>query len=209
MQKGLIITLVIIVILGLFAASSYNGLLAKSQAVDASWGAVQTDYQRRSDLVPNLVSTVKGAAGFEQQTLVAVVDARAKATSVNFNASDATPENIAKFQAAQGQLSGALSRLLVVSENYPQLRATEAFANLQSQLEGTENRIATSRKDFNNTVQPYNIAVKGFPGIIFAKIFGFQERGYFAADAAAQTVPKVDFGTGVQGGTQQKPVLVQ
>lgn len=191
-KKAWIIIGVIVVVL-IAIISSYNGLISKSQVVDNAWGNVQTNYQRRADLVPNLVSTVKGASNFEQQTLTAVVEARASATGIKLDAKDLTPENLAKYQAAQNQLSGSLSRLLVVAENYPQLQATAAYRDLQAQLEGTENRIAVSRKDFNDAVLSYNTAANTFPAVIIARLFGFSTKGYFAATSAAQTVPTVDF----------------
>lgn len=193
-KKAWIIIGVIVVVL-IAIASSYNGLISKSQAMDNAWGNVQTNYQRRADLVPNLVSTVKGASNFEQQTLTAVVEARASATGIKLDAKDLTPENLAKYQAAQNQLSGSLSRLLVVAENYPQLQATAAYRDLQAQLEGTENRIAVSRKDFNDAVLSYNTKANTFPTVIFARLFGFTTKGYFEATPAAQTVPTVDFGS--------------
>lgn len=184
---GIIVAVIVLTVLG-----SYNGLVKKSQAVDTAAAQVQTDYQRRSDLIPNLVSTVKGAASFEQTTLTQVVEARANATKVSLNVND--PASIAAFQNIQSQVSSSLSRLLAVAENYPQLTATESFKGLQTQLEGTENRIAVSRKDFNTTVQTYNTAVKVFPGSLIASLFGFEAKAYFQADEAAQTVPKVEFG---------------
>ena len=193
MSKRAWIIIGVIVIVLIAIISSYNGLISKSQAVDNAWGNVQTNYQRRADLVPNLVSTVKGAANFEQQTLTAVVEARASATSIKLDAKDLTPENLAKYQAAQNQLCGSLSRLLVVAENYPQLQATASFRDLQAQLEGTENRIAVSRKDFNDAVLSYNTTANSFPNVIFARLFGFNTKGYFEATSAAQTVPTVDF----------------
>ncbi|MFN5762075.1 MAG: LemA family protein, partial [Sphingobacteriales bacterium] len=173
--------------------SGYNKLVTQDQNVKGKWGNVQSEYQRRLELIPNLVNTVKGAANFEQQTLIKVVEARAKATQTTINSGDLTPENIAKFQQAQGQLSGALSRLLVTVEQYPELKANTNFTALQTQLEGTENRIKVARNDFNTAVQEYNTTVKVFPNNIFAGIFGFQEKGYFAAEAGADKAPTVDF----------------
>jgi LemA protein len=161
--------------------------------VKNKWNNVQSDYQRRSDLIPNLVSTVKGAANFEQTTLTQVIEARAKATSVNVNADNLTPEKIQQFQQAQGQLGGALSRLLVVAEQYPQLQATQNFKDLQVQLEGTENRIKVSRNDFNSAVQDYNSTVRRFPNNIFAGMFGFSVKQGFTADAGTEKAPKVAF----------------
>ncbi len=173
--------------------NGYNSLVQKDQNVKAKWANVESDYQRRSDLIPNLVNTVKGAANFEQSTLTQVVEARAKATQTTVKANDLSPEKIAAFQKAQGELSGAISRLLVTVEQYPQLKATEAFRDLQAQLEGTENRIKVSRNDFNTAVQDYNTSVKQFPMVLFAGLIGFKERGFFAAEAGAEKAPTVDF----------------
>ena len=173
----------------------YNGLVSRSQTVDAQWANVQTQYQRRADLIPNLVSTVSGAANFEKSTLEAVTNARASVGRVTIDASHA-PEDAAQiqeFQKAQGQLSTALSRLLMVSEQYPQLRATQGFQTLQAQLEGTENRIAVARRDFNVAAQDYNTARRTFPQVLFAGLFGFREKPYFAATTEAQTAPGVTF----------------
>ncbi|UTA68170.1 MULTISPECIES: LemA family protein [Emticicia] len=193
MKKSTLIIIGIILLLSVYGCSSYNGLLEKDQEVKRKWSNVQTQYQRRSDLIPNLVSTVKGAADFEKTTLTQVIEARAKATSMQINPENLTPENIQKFQAAQDQLSGALSRLLVSVEQYPQLKANENFLELQSQLEGTENRIGVARNEFNGAVQTYNTAALRFPAVIFAKIFGFSEKGFFQASDAAQAAPTVKF----------------
>ncbi|WP_027302981.1 LemA family protein [Rudanella lutea] len=193
MSRTTIIVVVVLVLLGMYGCSSYNGLVEKDTAVEKTWGNVQTQYQRRADLIPNLVRTVQGAANFEKSTLQAVISARANATGINLNADQLTPENIQKFQAAQDQLSGSLSRLLAVAENYPQLRATQNFSDLQAQLEGTENRITVARNDFNQVVGDYNQSVRSFPNNIFAGIFGFQRRGFFEASQAAQSAPTVDF----------------
>ncbi len=184
---------VIVLVFALLGFGSYNSLVAKDQAVATAWAQVQTDYQRRADLVPNLVATVKGAANFEKSTLTAVVDARARATGITLKASDLTPDNIAKYESAQSSLSGALSRLLVVSESYPTLTATESFKGLQTQLEGTENRIAVSRRDFNTAVQNYDTSIRTFPGSLIAGLFGFKDKAYFTADPGASTVPTVSF----------------
>jgi LemA protein len=161
--------------------------------VKTKWSNVQSDYQRRADLIPNLVSTVKGAANFEQTTLTNVIEARAKATSMNVSSENLTPDKIQQFQQAQNQLGGALSRLLVVAEQYPQLQATQNFRDLQAQLEGTENRIKVSRNDFNSAVQEYNSVVRRFPNNLFAGMFGFQVKEGFTADAGSQKAPKVEF----------------
>ncbi len=193
MNKSTLIIVGILLIFGMYGCSSYNGLVGKDQDVKGKWANVQTQYQRRSDLIPNLVSTVKGAADFEKSTLTAVIQARASATAVNIKADELTPANIQKFQAAQDQLSGALSRLLVSVEKYPDLKANQNFLELQSQLEGTENRIAVARNDFNTSVQGYNSSALAFPTVIFAKIFGFAEKGFFQASDSAQAAPSVKF----------------
>ncbi len=181
-------------ILGLWAVGSYNGLVARREAVGSAWAQVENQYQRRMDLVPNLVATVKGAAKFEKDTLTAVTDARARAGSITMDKSLLEdPAAFKKFEASQGALGSALSRLLVVSERYPQLTATQGYRDLQVQLEGTENRIAVARRDFNDAAQDYNTAIKMFPGSVVAGFGGFRERPYFAADAAAQTAPAVKF----------------
>lgn len=188
-----------IVILGILAivlfmgCNGYNGLVKQEESVKKAWNNVQTEYQNRSDLVGNLVNTVKGAANFEQSTLTAVVEARAKATNVNINADNLTPEKVAEFQAAQGQLSGALSRLLATVEAYPTLRATENFTKLQGQLEGIENNIKNSRKVFNDEVNLYNTKVRSFPMNILGGIFGFKQKEGFKADAGAEKKVDVNF----------------
>jgi len=192
---GIIIVIGLILLLGGCGLSGYNSMVSQDQNVKSKWGNVQSEYQRRSDLIPNLVNTVKGAADFEKSTLEAVVNARAKATATTIDPANLTPENIAKFQQAQGELSGALSRLLVTIERYPDLKANQNFRDLQAQLEGTENRIKVSRNDFNTAVQTFNTTVKSFPNNIFAGMFGFKEKGYFAADAGAEKAPSVDFNT--------------
>ncbi|MEY3159407.1 MAG: hypothetical protein RLZZ49_887 [Bacteroidota bacterium] len=182
-----------ILLLGGCGCSGYNGLVQKDQNVKSKWANVESDYQRRADLIPNLVNTVKGAANFEQETITAVIEARSKATQTTVNANDLSPEKIAEFQKAQGQLSGAIGRLLVSVERYPELKATEAFRDLQAQLEGTENRIKVSRNDFNEAVQDYNTSVKKFPMVLFSGLFGFNEKGYFTAEAGSEKAPTVDF----------------
>ncbi|WP_080060136.1 LemA family protein [Spirosoma aerolatum] len=193
MSKSLIIVIVVALILGMYGCSSYNGLVQNDINVQEKWAQVQTQYQRRSDLIPNLVRTVQGAANFEKSTLTAVIQARANATSIKLEADQLTPENIQKFQAAQDQLSGSLSRLLAVAESYPQLKATQNFSELQAQLEGTENRISVARNDFNGAVRVYNQSVRSFPNNIFAGIFGFPVKGFFEASQAAQSAPTVQF----------------
>ncbi len=193
MNKSTLIIVGILLIFGMYGCSSYNGLVGKDQDVKGKWANVQTQYQRRSDLIPNLVNTVKGAADFEKSTLTAVIQARASATAVNIKADELTPENIQKFQAAQDQLSGALSRLLVSVEKYPDLKANQNFLELQTQLERTENRIAISRDEFNESAKIFNTSAKSFPTIVFAKMFGFDEKTLFQASDAAQAAPSVKF----------------
>ncbi len=196
MKTSYIVIGVIILFLlfgGCGCVSSYNNIVKLDENAKSKWGTVQTDYQRRADLIPNLVATVKGVANFEKSTLVEVTQARAKATSIQVDPDKLTPENIQKYQQAQGQLSTALGRLLVASENYPQLKANENFTGLQAQLEGTENRIAVSRRDFNEAVQQYNTQIKSFPTNIVAKFTGYTDKGYFQAEAASANAPKVQF----------------
>ena len=189
----LIIILAAVLLIGGCGCSSYNGLVQQDETVKNSWNNVQSDYQRRSDLIPNLVNTVKGEANFEQTTLTNVIEARAKATSVKIDPSNLTPEKMQEFQQNQGQLSQALGRLLVVSEQYPTLRANDAFRNLQSQLEGTENRIKVARNDFNGAVATYNVKVRTFPTNIFAGMLGFKPKPGFAAEAGSEKAPEVKF----------------
>lgn len=185
----------ILIVMGVMSLSScsYNSMVQLDENVKSKWGTVQTQYQRRADLIPNLVATVKGAANFEKSTLTAVIEARAKATSVQVDPTKLTPESIQQFQAAQGQLSSALGRLLAVSEAYPQLKANESFMGLQAQLEGTENRITVARKDFNDAVQQFNTKIRSFPANLTAKMFGFSEKGYFQAEAGSDKAPTVQF----------------
>lgn len=185
-------------IIGVFAISSlsscgYNTMVKQEENVKAKWAQVENVYQRRADLIPNLVTTVKGAANFEKETLTQVVEARAKATSVNIDANDLTPETMAQYQAAQGELTGSLSRLMATVEAYPELKANQNFLELQAQLEGTENRIAVERRSFNEATQEFNTTVRSFPTNIMAGIFGFKQKGLFQADAGAATVPQVEF----------------
>lgn len=177
----------------MYGCNSYNGLVSKDNNVDKLWANVQTQYQRRADLIGNLVKTVQGAADFEKSTLTEVIEARSKATSIQLSADDLTPENMAKFQAAQDQLSGSLSRLLVAVEQYPNLKANQNFLELQAQLEGTENRISVARNDFNTGVGDYNLAVRQFPMNLFAGIFGFDKKSFFEAAESAQNAPDVEF----------------
>lgn len=173
--------------------STYNGLVGKEETVSTAWSNLQSQYQRRSDLIPNLVNTVKGYAAHERGTLEGVVAARAKATQLTVDAADLTPEKMQQIQAAQGELSAALGKLLAISENYPQLRASENFSELQAQLEGTENRINESRRLYNEAVQTYNVAVRRFPANIVAGICGFDKKTKFEAEAGAEKAPEVEF----------------
>ncbi|MCC2546003.1 LemA family protein [Hymenobacter sp. BT175] len=168
-------------------------MVTKDQAVKGQWANVQSAYQRRADLIPNLVNTVKGAANFEKSTLTDVIEARAKATSVQVSPENLTPENIKRFQEAQGQISSGLGRLLAVSENYPELKANANFQELQAQIEGTENRINVERNKFNTVTNDYNGYIRSFPNNLFAGMFGFKEKPYFEADAASQKAPTVQF----------------
>ena len=188
-----IIFAAIVAMLSLSSCSTYNNMVTLDEAVKTSWSNVETQYQRRADLIPNLVSTVKGYASHEQSTLQAVVDARAKATSITLTMDDITPERMAEYQKAQSAVTSALGRLIAVSENYPELKANQNFLELQAQLEGTENRITVARKEFNQTTQAYNVAVRRFPANIVAMIFGFDQKPYYEADETAATAPKVEF----------------
>ncbi|MCH7397664.1 LemA family protein [Belliella sp. DSM 107340] len=196
-MKKALIPIIIIALVGLFvytkAVGVYNTFVQTEETINGEWAEVETQYQRRADLIPNLVSTVKGYADFEQQTLTGVIEARAKATSITLQADDLTPENIAKFQEAQDQLSGSLSRLLVAVERYPDLKANQNFLELQAQLEGTENRIAVARRNFNQSVQSYNSNLRTFPNNIFAGWYGFERKGYFEAAAGSENAPTVQF----------------
>lgn len=185
----------VVVLIGLLLASSYNGLVQSRETVYGSINNLQSQYQRRADLVPNLVSTVQGAANFEQTTLTEVVEARAKATQVTIDPTNATPEQIQQYQSAQGELGQALGRLLAVAESYPELKATEAFRDLSTQLEGTENRIQVARSDYGKVAQAYNAKIQRFPTNISAGFFGFEQFPYFTAEEGATQAPKVDFST--------------
>ncbi len=199
-SKGLIIVAIIgfiVLLAGCGGCNTYNSLIGLDENVKNKWAAVQSQYQRRADLIPNLVNTVKGEANFERGTLNDVISARARATQITVNPDDLTPEKVQQFQQAQGQLSQALGRLLMVTENYPNLRANEGFRNLQVQLEGTENRITVARNDFNTSVQEYNTRVRRFPANIFAGMLGFSPKTPFEADAGSQNAPDVDFGDNV------------
>lgn len=188
----LIVVVLFLAIVGMNGCSTYNGLVTKEESVEASWKQVENQYQRRMDLIPNLVAVVKNYADFEKSTLEAVVNARANATKVTMNVDEMTPENIEKFNQAQQAVSSSLARLLVVSENYPDLKANQNFRDLQAQLEGTENRIATERMRFNEVVQDYNTHVRKFPRNIWAGMFGFHKREYFKMDEGAENAPDVN-----------------
>ena len=187
------IALGVVVLAALWGFTTYNGLVTKDEAVATAWSNVETQYQRRADLIPNLVNTVKGYAAHESETLEEVVAARSAATSINLTAEDLTPEKIAEYQAAQQQVRSALGRLIAIAENYPDLKANQNFLELQAQLEGTENRIAVARKEFNEIAKTYNVAVRRFPANLVAGIFGFEKKAYFEAAEAAATAPSVQF----------------
>ena len=200
MKKGLIALIVVVVLVLMVGGTlmgKYNSFVGLQEGVDGQWGNVENVYQRRADPIPNLVETVKGYASHEQETLTAVIEARAKATQIQAQLTPETlndPQLMQKFQAAQGELSSALARLMVVVERYPDLKANQNFLDLQAQLEGTENRIAVERRRFNDMARDYNTAIRRFPGSIVAGITGFDKKTYFEADEGAATAPKVDFG---------------
>ncbi len=197
MKKSTLITVtvIVVIILALFfwVKNSYNGLVKADEQVKAAWSQVENVYQRRADLIPNLVATVKGYAEHESETLESVVEARSRATQMTVDPENLDAEQIAEFQKAQGELSQALGRLIMLQENYPDLKANQNFRDLQAQLEGTENRIATERMKFNETARSYNTMVRSFPRNIFASMFGFDTKGYFEASEEARTAPKVEF----------------
>lgn len=192
-NKGLIITVVVIALVAIWGISSYNGLVSMDENVSNQWANVETQYQRRSDLIPNLVNTVKGYAKHESETLESVMAARSQATQVKIDPSNCTPQQLAAYQKAQGDVTTALGKLLAITENYPDLKANQNFLELQSQLEGTENRINVARKDFNDTAKKYNTSLRSFPRNIIASMFGFEKRNYFEAEAGAEKAPKVEF----------------
>lgn len=196
-MKKFLIPIGILVVLGFMlyskAVGTYNTFVTSEEQVNGKWAEVETQYQRRADLIPNLVNTVKGYADFEQETLTGVIEARAKATSIQVDPSNLSPENLQQFQQAQDQLSGALSRLLVTVERYPDLKANQNFLELQAQLEGTENRIAVARRNFNDEVIRYNTGIRTFPNNLFAGWFGFEAKGTFEAAAGAENAPTVQF----------------
>lgn len=188
-----IIPVAIIILLFLWGMTSYNSLVSQDEGVQNAWANVETQYQRRADLIPNLVSTVKGYAAHEQSTLESVVKARSAATQVKVDPTNLTPEKLAQYQKAQGDVSAALGRLLMITENYPQLKANENFLALQAQLEGTENRINVARKDFNDAAKAYNVSIRRFPKSLIAGSFGFEKKSYFEAEAGAEKAPEVKF----------------
>lgn len=192
-MKTKLITIGILALVAIYFMVSYNGLVSKNEEVDSAWQNVESDYQRRLDLIPNLVNTVKGYADFEKSTLQAVIDARSKATQVKIDANNLNAESLKTFQEAQGAVTSSLNRLLVTVEQYPNLKASQNFLELQAELAGTENRIKVSRNDFNNAVKTYNKSVKSFPSNLVAGLFGFEPRDYFQADAGAEKAPEVKF----------------
>ena len=192
-NKTLWIVLAIVAVVVIWGISSYNGLVNKQEGVATAWSNVETQYQRRADLIPNLVNTVKGYAQHERATLAEVTDARTRATSINLDVADLTPETLAEFQRAQAEVGSALGRLIAVAESYPDLKANQNFLEFQSQIEGTENRIATERGRYTEVVNTYNIAVRRFPANILAGFFGFSAKPQFEADAAAAQAPHVQF----------------
>lgn len=195
-MRSLTIGIVLVVLAGFMfmkGCSSYNTFVDKEEDVENAWSKVQSEYQRRSDLIGNLVATVKGAAQFEQKTLTDIANARANATKINIDPTNLTPEKMQEFQQAQSQLSQSLGRLLMVTENYPELKANQNFLELQSQLEGTENRVKVARNKFNDVVTDFNKSVRRFPSSLFAGMFGFSQKAQFEAEQSAQTAPKVNF----------------
>lgn len=193
MKKTWIIVIAVVAVLVIYCVSSYNSLVTQEETVGTAWSNVENQYQRRSDLIPNLVNTVKGYAAHEKETFDAVVSARAKATQMTIDIEDLTPEKIEAYQKAQGAVGSALSRLLAVTENYPELKANENFKELQAQLEGTENRISVERRKFNETVREYNTNIRRFPKNIVASMFGFEKRPYFEAEEGSEKAPEVKF----------------
>ena len=187
------IWIAVVVIVAIFIFSSYNGFVSKEEAVNTAWSNVETQYQRRSDLIPNLVNTVKGYAAHESQTLERVTEARSKATSINLTVDELTPETLAAYQQAQGEVRSALGRLIAVSESYPDLKANQNFLELQAQLEGTENRISVARKQFNEVARTYNVSVRRFPANLVAKMFGFEQKPYFESAEGSEAAPQVQF----------------
>ena len=192
-QRTLIIIVAVFLAIGAFVITKYNGLVAQDENVNKAWGNVETQYQRRSDLIPNLVETVKGYASHEKTTLESVTNARAKATQIQMNVNDLSEQKLQQYRQAQGEITAALGRLIALSENYPDLKANENFKDLQVQLEGTENRISESRRLFNEAVQHYNMTVRTFPGNVIAGLFGFEKKNGFVAETGSEKAPQVNF----------------
>ena len=193
MKKSTIIVIALVAIVAIWAVSGYNSLVKMDESVSTVWSNVENQYQRRADLIPNLVNTVKGYAAHEKETLEAVMSARSKATQMTVNAENLTPEKLQEYQKAQGEIGAALGRLLAITEAYPDLKANENFKELQAQLEGTENRISVERRNFNEVARSYNTAVRTFPKTIIASMFGFDKRPYFEAEEGANKAPEVQF----------------
>ncbi|MBQ8224573.1 MAG: LemA family protein [Bacteroides sp.] len=193
MKKSTIIWIALAAIIVIWGISGYNSLVGMEEGVDNKWSNVETQYQRRADLIPNLVSTVKGYAAHEKETLEGVIAARSKATQLTVNAEELTPEKLAEYQKAQGAVTSALGKLLALTENYPDLKANQQFLELQAQLEGTENRITVARKEFNDAAKNYNTGIRRFPKNLLAGLFGFDRRPYFEAQEGAEVAPKVEF----------------
>ena len=193
MKKSTLGIIAVVAIVAIWAISGYNGLVTMDESVSTAWSNVETQYQRRADLIPNLVSTVKGYASHEKETLQGVIEARSKATSIKVDADDLTPEKLAEYQKAQGDVTAALGKLLAITENYPDLKANQNFLELQAQLEGTENRINVARMEFNKTAKELNTAIRRFPKNLLASLFGIDKRAYFEAAEGAEQAPKVEF----------------
>lgn len=193
MKKLLIVLAALAALFILWVIPSYNGIVNLDEKVSGKWADVESQYQRRSDLIPNLVATVKGYADHEKSTLDAVASARAQASQMKVDIGSATPEQLAQFEKLQGSLSSAVSRLMAIAESYPELKANEHYLELQAQLEGTENRITVARRDFNAAVREYNTSIRHFPSSLIAGIFGFDSKAYFEADAGADKAPEVEF----------------
>lgn len=196
-MRNTLVIIAVVILVGILAVltgvGTYNGLVSREEGVSSQWAQVQNVYQRRADLIPNLVETVKGYADFEKSTLTAVIEARSKATAVNINPENLNAESLKTFQESQGNLSSALARLMVVVEKYPDLKANQNFLELQAQLEGTENRITVERKKFNETAQEYNTFIRKFPKNLFASMFGFDKKAYFESTPGAEKAPEVKF----------------
>lgn len=192
-QRTLIIIVAVFLAIGAFVITKYNGLVAQDENVNKAWGNVETQYQRRSDLIPNLVKTVQGYASHEKTTLESVMNARSKATQIQMNVNDLSEQKLKQYRQAQGEITAALGRLIALSENYPDLKANENFKDLQVQLEGTENRISESRRQFNEAVQHYNMTVRTFPGNVIAGLFGFEKKNGFVAETGSEKAPQVNF----------------